>query len=223
VAYNAVDKAEEEPDIANNINGYAVGNLAKVCKAVGAKLVHFSSNYVFDGTNQNGYNESEIPSPQSAYGRSKLLGEVQIQQHSDNYYIIRSTWLYGTPGLSESSKKNYVETILELVPQKEYIECVDDQYGQPTYTHDLATATKTLIEQDLPAGIYHLTNSGSATWFTWAEEIFRLKQIAIQLHHNSMANFNRAAHRPQYGILNNSKFPVLRPWQKALADYLTSN
>jgi len=222
-AYNNVEKAEIDPDVADKINGYAVGNLAKVCREIGCTLVHFSTVYVFDGQKESGYNENDEPSPQSAYAKSKYLGERELQANTDQFYLIRTTWLYGKAGNSPMSKKSFVDTMLELAQTKSEIECVTDQFGQPTWTDDLAAATKELVSQKKPFGIYHLTNSGRASWYTWAEEIFRLKGLPITLRENTMANFDASGHhaaRPQYGILNNTKFPPLRPWQEALKQYL---
>lgn len=224
-AYNAVDKAEDEPDKANEVNGYAVGHLAKICNKIGAILVHYSSNYVFDGTKQEGYLETDAPNPISKYGRSKLLGEQEVQKYTDKFYVIRSTWLYGGGATSATSKRNFVDTMLAIAKEKQTIECVNDQFGQPTLTDDLALASQSLVKGGEPFGIYHITNSGPATWFSWAEEIFRLKNMDIKLIPNSMDNFALPAHkakRPQHGLLQNTKVPPLRPWQEALKDYLTT-
>ena len=222
-AYNAVDKAEDEPMLANAVNGEAVGFLAEACKSAHAVLVHYSTNYVFDGNKKEGYNEGDTPSPQSVYGRSKLLGEQKAQQY-DKAYVIRTAWLYGQQGLGESSKRNFVNTMLDLTKEKERIECVDDQFGNPTYAKDVAQATRALVDERKPYGIYHFVNDGRATWFTWAKEIFQLKNINVDLIPTTSANNVLPLHkakRPQYGILNNTKFIQLRPWEEALREYLS--
>jgi dTDP-4-dehydrorhamnose reductase len=225
-AYNAVDKAEDDPIPANKINGYAVGNLAKICSKIGAVLVHYSSNYVFDGKKPEGYTETDSPHPISKYAESKLLGETELQKHGKNFYLIRSTWLYGSGATSETSKKSFVDTMLALAKEKSAIEVVADQFGQPTWTADLALASQRLVEGGHPYGTYHITNSGSASWLSWAEEIFRLKNVDIKLVPNSMNDFSLPSHkakRPQHGLLLNTKFPPLRSWQEALKDYLTNS
>jgi dTDP-4-dehydrorhamnose reductase len=223
-AYNAVDKAEEEPEVANAINGFAVGYLAAAAEQVNATLVHYSSNYVFKGDNQNGYAEEDSVDPQSAYGQSKLLGEQQVLEKCSRAYVIRTAWLYGQKGQGQSSKVSYVDRILQLSQEKDQLEGVVDQYGQPTWTKDLAQFTLDLVEQAQP-GIYHGTNSGQASWYTWAQEILKIKGINIPLKENSFANFPSSGHsakRPQFGILQCTKVKPMRPWQEALQDYLTN-
>lgn len=224
-AYNAVDKAEDEGrQLAENVNGYAVGYLAKACNAVSAIMVHFSTNYVFDGNKKEGYNEDDLPNPISAYGTSKLMGEMELQKNTDKFYLIRSAWLYGPEGKSATSKKTFVDAMMERASKDQVIECVEDQFGQPTYTKDLAQAVAALIEQAQPFGIYHLTNSGEASWYSWADEIFKIKGIKAKLVATSMQDYKLPSHkaaRPQYGILNNTKFIELRPWTEALREYLS--
>lgn len=219
-AYNAVDKAEEDREIANQINGYAVGFIGKAADAIGATLVHYSTSYVFDGQNSAGYGENDLPRPQSAYAKSKLLGEMELQENCQNFYLIRTQWLYGRA--SENGKPSFVETMLKLALSGQSIESINDEFGQPTYVLDLASATRALIEDQKPFKTYHLINSGSATWFDWAREIFKIKNLEIKLNPVSRANFVRKAPRPQYGILHNTKFIELRPWHEALEEYLNS-
>jgi dTDP-4-dehydrorhamnose reductase len=221
IAYNAVDKAEQEPEIANLINGTAVGFLAEVANQLKIPLIHFSTNYVFAGDSPEGYSETDAPNPQSAYGKSKLLGEFEAAKALKRY-TIRSAWLYGKQGPGDSSKKNFIDTMLELAAQKSDIDCVTNQIGQPTWTRDLAALAIQLLKKDEAYGLYHGTNSGSASWYNWAEEIFRIKGIKVNLHEKSFAEFNRPAHRPQYGILLSTKLRPLRPWQEALQEYLTT-
>jgi dTDP-4-dehydrorhamnose reductase len=224
-AYNAVDKAELEPEKAELINGTAVGILADACEKVGATLVHFSTNYVFDGTKEEGYVEADTTNPQSQYGQSKLLGEVEAIKNCSRTYVIRTAWLYGDQGNSKTSKVNYITRILQLAEEKEFLEGVSDQFGQPTWTKDLAKFTLELVDKTKPFGIYHGTNSGSATWYSWATEILKLKGLEKEVRENKMADFHVSGHtapRPQYGILLNTKTTPMRFWQEALADYLNS-
>jgi dTDP-4-dehydrorhamnose reductase len=216
-AYNAVDKAEEERELAEAINGYAVGFIAKVANKIGATMVHFSSNYVFDGTNQQGYNEDDAPSPKSAYAKSKFLGETELAENTDKFYLIRTAWLYGKAGV----KPSFVEIMLKLANQGKEITAIDDEFASPTFVVDLAQATRALIEERKPFGVYHLTNSGEASWCEWAKEIFTIKGITANLTAIKRDEFSRLAARPQYGILNNTKFIELRPWTEAFREYLS--
>ncbi|OGE73665.1 MAG: dTDP-4-dehydrorhamnose reductase [Candidatus Doudnabacteria bacterium RIFCSPLOWO2_02_FULL_42_9] len=217
-AYNAVDRAEEDRATAELLNGSAVGYIAKAASAVNATLVHFSTAYVFDGNNPEGYNEDDKPSAHSAYAKSKLLGEMELPENCENYYLIRTTWLYGR--LSERGKPSFVDTMLKLSKDQKEIKVISDEFGQPTFVQDLAEATKALVDQEKPFGIYHIVNSGMASWYDWAKEIFKIKGLDIKLETASRDAFVRLAERPKYGILNNTKFIQLRPWHEALKDHL---
>ncbi len=218
-AYNAADKAESEIEIANLINGTAVGYLAKACKANNSVLVHFSSNYVFDGANQAGYAEDFQPNPQSAYAKSKRLGEEELIKNTDKYYLVRTAMLYGSR--TAIGKKSFVDIMIELAGTNKPINCVADEWGQPTNVKDLAQALVSLTEQELPFGIYHLTNSGQASWYDWAKEIFRIKNLSPELNAIKSEELKRPAKRPKFGILNNTKYIQLRPWDESLEEYLT--
>ena len=216
-AYNLVDKAEEEVEQADTLNGYAVGNLARVCNDIDAVLVHFSTNYVFDGENSEGYSEGDKPKPISAYGRSKRLGEIELEQNTDKYYLIRTAWLYGGKG---TGKRSFIDLMLELSKNDKAIDAVTDEFGQPTFVHDLVQALVLLIQEQKPFGTYHLTNSGIASWYDWAKEIFSIKNIAARLSQVNSLDLKRMAKRPKYAVLNNTKFIELRPWTEALREYL---
>lgn len=216
-AYNAVDRAEEDRLTADQINGYAVGNIAKAAEQVGAMVMHFSTNYVFDGNNPEGYNEEDIPNPQSAYAKSKFLGEMELAENTENFYLIRTSWLYGR---SVAGKKSFVDLMLEKSKETKELNMVVDEYASPTYVIDLAHAARALVEEHKPFGTYHLVNSGSTNWLGWAQEIFKVKDIPMTLKEISGAEFKRPAIRPKYGILNNTKFIELRPWTEALKEYL---
>lgn len=217
-AYNAVDKAEEEMETANLINGYAVGFIAKAASEVKATMVHFGSNYVFDGNSPEGYNEDDLPSPQSAYAKSKLLGEMELSQNAERFYLIRTAWLYGRD--SVTGKLSFVETMLKLGQDGKEIKSITDEFGNPTYVIDLAGATRAILEENKSFGIYHIVNSGSASWYDWAREIFHIKNIQALLVPITKDEYPRLAPRPQYGVLNNTKFIELRPWTEALKEYL---
>lgn len=222
-AYNAVDKAEgEDRLLAETINGAAVGYIAKACSSIGAILVHFSSNYVFDGTNASGYNEDDLPNPISAYGKSKLMGEIEVQKNCEKYYLVRTAWLYGGQG---AGKKSFVDLMIDKAKKDDTIDAVQDEFGSPTYVKDLAQAITALVEQNKLFGIYHITNSGQASWYDWAKEIFAIKEMKAKLAPISSSEadekWNRPAKRPKFGILNNTKFIELRPWTEALKEFLS--
>jgi dTDP-4-dehydrorhamnose reductase len=214
-AMTAVDRCETETELAMQINGYALQHIAQSAKEVGAKVIHFSTDYVFDGENQEGYAEDSRKHPINVYGQSKALGEdVLLQENPQHSYIIRTAWLYGLKG------KNFVYTMLEAAKKPNSIRVVDDQRGSPTYTKDLALATKNIMD-NMPAGIYHVTNSGECSWYEFTKEIFRQANIHAEISPITSKDYPRPAHRPACSVLKNSKITPLRPWQEALSDFLT--
>lgn len=218
-AYTKVDDCETNQTVAQQVNGEAPGFMAEAAQQCGARLFHYSTDYVFSGTKQSGYVEVDQPDqPVNAYGASKLLGEQLIQQHlPDRHYIMRTAWLFGAGG------QNFVDTMLRLGRTKPALQVVNDQHGSPTYTEDLAKVTRALMEGVLPGGIYHVTNSGVCTWYEFAQEIFRLAQLPVSVTPCTSAEVPRPARRPTYSMLINTKTPPLRSWQTALADYITSS
>jgi dTDP-4-dehydrorhamnose reductase len=219
-AYNNVDGAESDPKQADEVNGYAVGKLAAACAGIGATFVHFSTDYVFDGTNQAGSDESAQPNPVNAYGRSKLLGETETQRAGGNYYIIRTAWLFGGQATGTSAKKSFADHIMERAKAGQDIKVVSDQFGTPTYIPDLAAAAYELVRDRAPFGIYHLINSDRASRLQWAQEILNLAGLKAPLTAISYKNLPAKAPRPQYSFLLNTKRPTLRRWQDALKESL---
>ena len=207
-AYTDVDGCEDNTELSLKVNGEALANIAKACKKVGAKLVHYSTDYIFDG-DKNEYVESDIPNPINAYGESKLQGEKNIRENMDDYRIIRTSWLFGKNG------KNFVETMLSLSGQMDTVKVVNDQFGKPTYAFDLAHKTAEVINME--PGIYHITNEGVCSWYEFAGAI-----IPNAVPCNS-EEFARKAKRPTYSILLNTKTGLLRHWKDALTDYLKEN
>ncbi len=225
-AYTAVDLAETEQEAALLINGEAVKNLAQLCEKFGAKLIHFSTDYVFDGENEEGYAEDAETNPINFYGESKLAGEQAIQASGCDFAIIRTSWLYG-------DGKNFVNTMLELGKNKDEIKVVSDQTGSPTFTKDLAEATHNLICHSHPSchsgldpeshekgEIFHLTNEGTTTWFNFAKKIFELAKLDVKVIPITTAEFPTPAKRPKSSTLLNTKLPKLRNWEEALAEFL---
>ncbi len=219
-AYNAVDKAEEDRETADTLNGYAVGYIAKACKAAGAILVHYSTGQVFPGTNPEGYSEDDSTNPVNAYGRSKLLGEMEAQENWDKVYIFRTCWLYGKSGPGQANKKSFIDLMLEKANAGEEIKVVDDEIGCPTYTLDLAQASRAVLEEAKPFGTYHLVNSGSVSRLDWARQIFSIRKLDVKTTPIKGMTLVRPAKRPHYEILNNTKFLEIRPWTEALEEFM---
>ena len=217
--FTNVDGCETSQDEAMLLNGGAVKNLAEACNATGTMLVHFSTDYVFDGDSSRPYREEDVPHPLSVYGLSKLRGEQAVMKILSRYIIIRTSWLYGKAG------KNFVDTILRLSKQQKTLKVVTDQRGSPTYTRDLAQATTALLKKKA-VGLFHITNSGSCTWYEFAKEI--IQQAAggqIEVLPIDSTAFGRPARRPAYSVLDTEKFNRvtgmhMRPWQEALHEYL---
>jgi len=204
-AYTNVDGCEDNKELAFQVNGYGPGYIAEACARVGAKLVHFSTDYVFDGSKKE-YVESDIPNPINVYGHSKLLGEKKIIENMDDYRIVRISWLFGIHG------KNFVETMLKLSGEMDTVKVVNDQFGKPTYTMDLANKIRETIELD--PGIYHITNDGVCSWYEFASSIID------NLIPCTSEEFPRKAKRPKYSVLTNTKTEPMRHWREALKDYL---
>lgn len=214
-AYTDVEKAEEQEEVANRVNGLAVGHLAEACSKIGVPIVHISTDYVFSGDKEDGYKEDDIPEkPLNAYGRSKLLGEKKLQENTDKFWLIRTSWLFGPAG------KNFVETMIKISAEKSELNVVNDQHGSPTYTRDLAQAIFKLTHENASYGIYHLTNNGATVWAEFATEIFRVMDSKTKVVPVSSSQFPAKAARPQWSILKNTKRPLLRSWQEALKDYI---
>ncbi len=214
-AFTAVDACETKEELANRVNGVGVGYLAKATEVQKIPLVHISTDYVFSGTNPDGYNEDYPPGPPSnAYGRTKLHGEQQLIKNARRHYLVRTSWLYGAHG------QNFVQTMLELGKSKSELKVVNDQHGKPTYTRDLAGFIKSLLVTRAPYGIYHGVNEEATTWFDFTKEIFRQAGITTPVTPCPSSEYPRPAKRPEWSILLNTKRPALRPWSEALRDYL---
>lgn len=219
VAYNDVDGAESNKDAAFKFNSDLPGSLAHICNELGIPFIHFSTNYVFDGEKDE-YAESDAPHPLSVYAKSKYEGEVAVQNSGAGYYLIRTSVLFGPKGQSELAKKSFVDLMLDLSSRRESIEAVTDEINSITYAVDLAARIKLLLEQRLPFGIYHIINTGQASWFDFAKEIFKITGKKMEIIPVPSSGFPRPALRPSKAVLINTKLPPLRPWQLALAEFL---
>ena len=219
IAFNDVDGAEDRPDAAFALNAEYVGRLAGAANQLNALLVHYSTNYVFDGIGGE-FVEGDEPNPLSTYAKSKRRGEELALQNASRCYVIRTAVLFGPAGRSVLSKKSFVDVMLDLSANTDTIRAVADEVNSVTYAPDLAGATKALIDSGAATGIYHLTNSGHASWFEFAGEIFRLTGRRINLEPVSSSAFPRKARRPARAVLLNTKAAPLRSWQAALTEYL---
>jgi dTDP-4-dehydrorhamnose reductase len=221
VAFNDVDGAEDYPERAFALNAEFPGRLAQWTKEKGVPLVHYSTNYVFDGA-RGEYRESDAPSPLSAYGHSKWRGEQLVAANGGQWYVVRTAVMFGPKGASELSKKSFVDIMVDLAAKRDSIEAVADEVNSVTYAADLAAGTRALLEAAPPAGIYHMTNRGEASWYDFAREIYRITGKSTTVLPVPSTRFPRKAKRPPRAILLNTQLPPMRPWQDALADFLGS-
>ena len=215
-AYTAVDRAEREADQAFRINAVAPGILAEEGKRCGALLVHYSTDYVFDGAKRAPYVETDTPNPLNIYGRSKLEGERAIALAGGRYLILRTSWVYGLRG------RNFLRAILAKAEKGEPLSVVQDQIGAPTWCRAIAQATATLLKNSRPQGIYHLTAGGETSWYGFAREILRAAHLEVLLQPVSTAAYGAMAQRPRYSLLSNAKIRAecgisLSPWDADLA------
>lgn len=218
-AWTAVDAAEENEESAFVVNADGPRILAEACAASGAWLVQVSTDYVFSGDASSPYAENAQPDPRSAYGRTKLAGELAVQEAlPDRHYIVRTAWLYGLQG------NNFVKTMLRLEKEHETVRVVDDQMGQPTFARDLAAQIALLVDARPASGVFHGTNSGDVSWHGFTQEIFRLigadpnRVIAV-----TSEEFVRPAARPAYSVLGHDHWtevgiPEMRDWRSAIAE-----
>jgi dTDP-4-dehydrorhamnose reductase len=218
-AHTKVDLCEDEPAKADAINGYAVGTLAMLCREYGSTLVHYSTDFVFDGTAKRPYRADDPVNPISAYGRSKLLGEQQLQAKAPpRWLIVRTAWAYGVGGV------NFPKIIVDRAKQGQPLKVVDDEIGSPTYTIDLAQATLDLIDRSAK-GIWHVTNSGHVSRYDYAKAILEEFNLKTELTPITTADWfkirPKQARRPAYSVLDVEPIAKLvgkpmRPWREAL-------
>lgn len=216
-AWTAVDAAEADEPAAMAVNGLGPRIVAQECRKAAALLVHVSTDYVFDGRGTTPYAEDAAPDPQSAYGRTKLAGERAVRELlPESSYIVRTAWLYGRHGA------NFVRTMARLEREQDTVDVVDDQVGQPTYSHDLAMQLVRLMERRPDYGIYHATNTGEVTWYGLAREVFRLLGAdPDRVRPTTSAASSRPAPRPAYSVLGHERWeraglPAMRDWREAL-------
>lgn len=222
-AYNFVDKVEDPAfyDIAYSINALGPQNLAIVAQELDIPLVHYSTDYVFDGTKVDGYSESDVRSPISKYGFTKAEGERLVEEAGGKFYICRLSKLFGEPGEGEGSKMSFVSLMLKLAKEKPTLSIVNEEVGCPTFAPHIADATLGLIQRKDPSGIYHTINEGEGvTPYQFAEEIFALMNVTTPRKPVLSSEFPVAAPRPKFSALLNTKLPKLPHRLDALKEFL---
>ena len=217
-AYTAVDRAETEPELAMRINGEAPGVLAEEAKKCGALLVHYSTDYVFDGRKGAPYTEEDAKRPLGVYGRTKLAGEENIRASGARHLIVRTAWVYGRG-------RNFVRAIVAQASAGNALRVVDDQFGAPTWARDIAQVSKELIARRAE-GVFHVSAAGCASWHEVALEVLRLAGLSVAVSRVSTAEYAARAPRPAYSVLDNGKLHALGlqigDWRERLALYLES-
>lgn len=225
-AYNKVDEAEVDPNSCFNLNAFAVRDLALICRDISTPLVHFSSDYVFDGKINTPYSEEDKPGPLSVYGVAKLAGEYLVQGILDEYYVIRTCGLFGTAGCWGKGT-NFVDAMLQMADKGQSIKVVNDQRITPTSTKELAEKVAELLNRRPEYGLYHMTNDGDCTWYEFAAAIFQLAEKRVDLIPVDAGTFAAKARRPAYSVLENAQAKKVglsdfSPWRGALKSYLIS-
>ena len=217
-AYTAVDKAEEEVETCYQINAEAVKVISECAKELDVKLIYISTDYVFDGTKEGEYVETDLPNPINVYGASKLKGEQYVQTLLEKYYIVRISWVFGVNG------NNFIKSMRRLGSERDELNIINDQVGSPTYTADLAPLLVDMMETD-KYGIYHATNEETCSWYEFANEIFKQSGIEVKTNPITTDQYPTAAKRPMNSRMSKAKlkangFNLLPTWQEALAHYL---
>lgn len=217
-AYTSVDKAEEDKELCEIVNGLSVKEIVNTCKELDIPLVYISTDYVFDGTKEGEYVETDLVNPINVYGRTKLMGEEFVKEVLDKYFIVRISWVFGENG------NNFIDTMLRLSKEHKELNIINDQVGSPTYTKDLAPLLVDMIQTD-KYGVYQATNEGFCSWYEFAKEIFKVKNIDIKVNEITTDKYKTKAKRPLNSKMSKNKleqngFKRLRPWQEALRDYL---
>ena len=217
-AYTQVDKAEDEKDLCIKINATATKHIVKCAKILDIPMIYISTDYVFDGTKDGEYTENDETNPINIYGESKLAGEKYVQEILDKYYIVRTSWVFNING------KNFIETMLHLSKANNQLSIVNDQIGSPTYTKDLSRLLVDMLETS-KYGLYHATNEGYCSWYEFADTIFKLANINIDIKAINSNEYASRAKRPLNSKLSKDKlieygFKPLPHWEDALKDYL---
>jgi len=221
-AYHKTDECEDNPEKSFLVNSIAVRNLALICKEIDSILVHYSTDYVFDGTKNQPYTEDDEPNPLNVYGVSKLAGEIFVRNILDKHFIIRTSGVFGKA--KKEGKENFVSRMIKLARERGSLKIVNDQVFSPTYARDLAEKTAELIQTG-KYGTYHITNSGQCSWYELAKTEFELVKLKVEVKPVKSNEFPAKARRPMFSVLENRKLKEiglkdLRHWKEALTAYL---
>lgn len=217
-AYTNVDGSEKNKDAAFKANSEALKYLSEACLKFDIVLLHISTDYVFNGKNESGYDEYSKKNPINLYGKSKAKGEDYIIKNIKKFYVIRTSWMFGEKG------RNFVKTIISLGKYRDELNVVDDQKGSPTYAHDLAVIIQKIICDKKPYGIYHVTNSGVCTWFDFTKKIIEYSGMKTKVYPMKSDKLKRDAKRPMNCVLINTKLNYkIRNWKSALREYITQH
>ena len=225
-AYHKVDDCEKFPDRAYRINSLGALNLAKICDANSATIVHISTDYVFDGEKRAPYAESDLPHPLNVYAVTKVAGEHFIRANAEQYFIVRTSGLYGHNPCRAKGGRNFIDTMLKIAKEKPEVRVVNDEVLTPTYTKALALQIRELVNTQA-YGLYHATNNESCSWHEFAKEIFRLAGLTVNLVPASSKDFPSSVKRPSYSVLDNQNLRMLGKdlmpvWRESLADYFAT-
>jgi len=222
-AYNAVDEAEKDEgyETALMVNAKGPQNLARTAKEIQAVFLTYTSDYVFDGKNQEGYKEDDTPNPVNRYGMSKFEGEKRVQDIGGNYFIVRTSKIFGKEGTGQGVKKSFPTIMQELAEKQSEIKVVNEEISCFTYSPDLAKATRFLIEGNYQPGIYHIINTDPCSWYDCAKTLFEILGKKIKLTPVPSSEFPRPAKRPDYSVLINTKLPPLRSYKEAMKEFLS--
>ena len=214
-AYTDVDGAEADPEGAMRVNARGARNLSEAAEAVGAAVIYPSTDYVFDGSKSTPYLEDDEPAPLGSYGASKLAGEVETAAVNPRHHVVRTSWLFGTAG------RNFVETMIRLVEERDEVKVVRDQVGSPTYTAHLAAGIVRLLPSDA-YGLHHMSAGGECSWYDFAVAIFDRLGIGCEVAPTTTEDIGRPAPRPAYSVLDTQREDAiyLPDWQTGLVDYL---
>ena len=225
-AFTNVDLAESKREEAFAINAEAPKVLAEICRDTGAKLIHISTDYVFDGEKREPYVEEDATTPISLYGKSKRAGEKFVLQVSDRHLVVRVSWVFGP------DRPSFVDGMIKRAREEDRVEAISDKFSTPTYTHDIAEALPRLFDVDLPGGVLHFANSGECSWQEYAQHALDCcRKVGVPLKTNTVGASKLAdmkawvARRPVYSVLSSAKYQALtgitpRPWRDAVADYI---
>lgn len=220
IAYNQVDAAEEQPAEALLVNIEIARLIAITSAAKNIPLFHFSTDYVFGGTTLKEHTETDTPAPINIYGISKYKGEKEVLTNHPNAYILRTSRLYGAPATSANAKRSFVEVIIDEAKKSSTVPVLDQETSSPTYVDDVVRHIEAHLLSFPGPGIYHLANTGGATWNQWAQAIVTDLNLPTTITARDPSTLTRPAKRPRHSVLLNTKLPPLRSWQEALADFL---